>query len=119
MKKTAEEWRSSPSALTLKHDGSTRTPRKIVPIRAPRGHNAGSRLKDGLGARRPDVPNFLKYNRPESPNVVRAWPHAFDLLPECELKVQLFERLQGFVKGLSKGFREAFRESFCDPSRRV
>ncbi|MGH8258108.1 MAG: hypothetical protein ACREUG_00285, partial [Steroidobacteraceae bacterium] len=29
-------------------------------------------------------PNFVRYNRPESPNVVRAWADAFDLLPECE-----------------------------------
>ena len=38
-------------------------------------------------------PNFLKYNQPESPNVVRAWTGAFDLLPECSLKDQLFETI--------------------------
>ncbi|HEV2576478.1 MAG TPA: hypothetical protein VGU25_04635 [Acidobacteriaceae bacterium] len=30
-------------------------------------------------------PNFLKYNRPESPNVVKSWPEAFDMLPECNM----------------------------------
>ncbi len=58
------------------------------------------------------LPNFLRYNRPESPNVVRAWPEAFDLIPECDLKYQLFEQLKGFVEGLSEGFREAFAEAF-------
>ncbi len=28
------------------------------------------------------APNFLKYNRPESPNVIKSWLKAADLLPE-------------------------------------
>jgi hypothetical protein len=56
------------------------------------------------------LPNFLKYNKPESPNVVKAWPDAFDLIPECELKCQLFEQLKAFAEGLTSGFREAFRK---------
>ena len=35
------------------------------------------------------LPNFLKYNGPESPNVVKAWASALDLLPECALKNQV------------------------------
>src|SRR6266550_4963546 len=31
------------------------------------------------------LPNFLKYNGPESPNVVKSWGQALDLLPECAL----------------------------------
>jgi hypothetical protein len=58
------------------------------------------------------LPNFLKYNKPESPNVVKAWPEAFDLLPECALKLQLFEQVKGFAEGMTEGFRKAFREAF-------
>jgi hypothetical protein len=54
------------------------------------------------------LPNFLKYNRPESPNVVKSWPDAFDLLPGCQLKGQLFQHLKAFAEGLTKGFQEAF-----------
>jgi hypothetical protein len=61
-------------------------------------------------------PNFLKYNKPESPNVVRAWPDAFELIPECSLKGHIFEQLEAFTEGLSEGFRQAFKEVFLKPS---
>ena len=32
------------------------------------------------------LPRFLKYNKPESPNVIKAWVHCIDLIPECGLK---------------------------------
>jgi hypothetical protein len=57
-------------------------------------------------------PNFLKYNKPESPNVVKTWPEAFDMLPECAMKAQLLQHLKDFVKGLSEAFQQAFREGF-------
>jgi hypothetical protein len=58
------------------------------------------------------LPNFSKYNKPESPNVVKSWPDAFDLIPECSLKYELFEQLKVFVKGLSEAFGQAFIEAF-------
>src|SRR5688500_3868346 len=57
------------------------------------------------------LPNFLKYNRPESPNVVKAWGDAFDLLPECSLKTELSHHVKAFLKGLSEGFQEALPEA--------
>ena len=59
------------------------------------------------------LPNFLKYNKPESPNVVKSWPEAFDLLPECYMKADLLQQLKGFIQGLTKGFQEAFKEAFA------
>ena len=59
------------------------------------------------------VPNFVKYNAPESPNVVRAWLGALDLLPECELKTRVVARARGFAEGMGKGFLEAFAEAFA------
>lgn len=63
------------------------------------------------------APNFLKYNQPESPNVVKAWGSALDLLPECGLKDTLIQHVKAFAEGLREGFAkalpEAFREAFA------
>ncbi|RYH30185.1 MAG: hypothetical protein EON54_22015, partial [Alcaligenaceae bacterium] len=58
------------------------------------------------------LPNFLKYNKPESPNVVKAWSSALDLLPECLLKARIVARCKGFAEGMSEAFREALPEAF-------
>jgi hypothetical protein len=60
------------------------------------------------------LPNFLRYNRPESPNVVKSWPEAFDLLPECDMKVELFRHVKAFAQGLTESFRKAFAEAFTE-----
>src|SRR5262245_49773367 len=44
------------------------------------------------------LPNFLKYNSPENPNVVKSWDGVLDLLPECELKVTLIVRVRRFLE---------------------
>lgn len=62
------------------------------------------------------LPNFLKYNQPESPNVVRAWGKSADLLPECTLKTRVIAGAQGYLEGLSEGYRKAFAETFTHPS---
>lgn len=59
------------------------------------------------------LPNFLKYNPPESPNVVKAWVSAIDLLPECGLKIRVIAGAGDFAKGLSQGFGEALPEVFA------
>ena len=58
------------------------------------------------------LPNFIRYNSPESPNVVRAWIGALDLLPECTLKTRVVARAKAFAEGMGKGFGEAFAEAF-------
>ncbi|MEM1189912.1 MAG: hypothetical protein AAGI72_15375 [Pseudomonadota bacterium] len=59
------------------------------------------------------LPNFLKYNRPESPNVVKAWDSALDLLPECRLKSELIQDVKAFAEGLTEGFAKALPEAFA------
>ncbi|MDO9002830.1 MAG: hypothetical protein Q7V20_05195 [Aquabacterium sp.] len=59
------------------------------------------------------LPNFLKYNPPESPNVVKAWLSALDLLPECGLKTRVIAGAGDFAKGLTHGFTEALPEVFA------
>ncbi|MGM3047357.1 hypothetical protein ACS2TR_26935, partial [Bacillus cereus group sp. BC303] len=58
------------------------------------------------------LPNFLRYNPPESPNVVKAWVSALDLLPECDLKTAVLQRAGEFTDTLTKVFGQAFREAF-------
>jgi hypothetical protein len=61
------------------------------------------------------LPNFVKYNPPESPNVVKAWPHAYDLVPECKLKHEVFQNLKGYIVGKGEAFRKAFEQGFGQP----
>lgn len=59
------------------------------------------------------LPNFVKYNQPESPNVVKAWVAALDLLPESGLKFRVIARAQVVAEGMSEGFGKAFRDAFA------
>jgi hypothetical protein len=56
------------------------------------------------------IPNAIKYNPPDNPNVVRSWRTAWDEIPECALKVEAYERLKTFTQGLGEGFRKGFVE---------
>ncbi|MBI4293636.1 MAG: hypothetical protein HY661_19340 [Betaproteobacteria bacterium] len=58
-------------------------------------------------------PNFLKYNRPESPNVVRAWASSLDLLPECALKDKAIQSAKALVEGMNEAFAKAFAEALA------
>ena len=57
-------------------------------------------------------PNFLKHNKPESPNVVKSWAGAFEDLPECELRERIYKTLETLAKKMSEAFAKAFREAF-------
>lgn len=54
------------------------------------------------------LPNFIKYNQPESPNVVKAWLAALDLLPECSMRNELIQHVKDFLKGFAQGFQKSF-----------
>jgi hypothetical protein len=56
------------------------------------------------------IPNAIKYNPPDNPNVVKSWRDSWDEVPECPLKDEAYEALKGFTEGLSEGFGKAFRE---------
>jgi hypothetical protein len=62
------------------------------------------------------VPNAIKHNRPESPNVVKSWAAEFDLIPECDLKREALEHLRASVHALGEAFGKAFNETFGKPS---
>jgi len=65
------------------------------------------------------VPNAIKHNPPESPNVVKSWASHWDLLPECELKAKIYKHLKAFLEGQGDGFGKAFGKAFGKPSAKT
>jgi hypothetical protein len=61
------------------------------------------------------LPNFMKYNSPESPNVVTAWAKCMDDIPECNEKTQIYSELKGLLKGFKEPFLKAFHRAFGNP----
>jgi hypothetical protein len=59
------------------------------------------------------LPKFIQYNQPESPNVVKAWAGALDLLPECDLKNRVVVRAKEYAEALKDGFSKALPEAFA------
>jgi len=62
------------------------------------------------------APNFIKYNRPESPNVVIAWRKAYDFLPECAIKDTILSKAEQAVKDYGEAYTKAFRKVFAKTS---
>ncbi len=60
------------------------------------------------------LPNFIKYNQPDNPNVVKAWNSALDMLPECDMLSQLIRHVNDFLKQFPEGFRKPFRKSLAN-----
>lgn len=54
------------------------------------------------------IPKFVKYNQPQSVNVIVSWKRIFDELPPSPLKNEWIQ----IVRGLLEGFREAFDKAF-------
>lgn len=62
------------------------------------------------------VPNAIKHNKPESPNVVKSWASEFDLIPECDLKWKAFEALKASIHALGEAYGKAFQDTLSKPS---
>lgn len=73
-------------------------------------------VKADLKARVIFIDNAIKYNKPQSPNVVRSWALHWDEIPECALKNEAYYKLEAFVKGLGKAFELAFAETLRQPA---
>lgn len=63
-----------------------------------------------FGARLMWLPNALKHNLPQSPNVVRSWGAELDLLPECALKVKALARMREVLAEMGEPFVAALDE---------
>jgi len=62
------------------------------------------------------LPNALRHNPPESPNVVTSWGKAWPEIPECALHCRVFLGIKAFLEGFGEGWQKAFREAFTKPS---
>ena len=62
------------------------------------------------------IPKFIKYNQPQSPNVIKSWISIFNEVPGSHLKKSFLENAERYVgtiqEGIRQGSREAFREAF-------
>lgn len=58
------------------------------------------------------LPNAIRHNAPENPNVVKGWSASLDEIPECDLKREAMEGLRAFVANLGEGFLKAFPKPF-------
>lgn len=58
------------------------------------------------------LPNFLKHNGPENPNVVKSWSRSLGMLPECRMKHELITHVKEFIETLPEGFVKALPEPF-------
>ena len=56
--------------------------------------------------------NFIKYNQPENPNVLKSWESALDYIPECDYKWELIEEVKAFAEGLGEAFGKALPKAF-------
>ena len=65
------------------------------------------------------IPNFLKINFPQNPNVVKSWDHVWRLIPECQLKLEVWHHIKTIMESKdkeSKAWSKAFIETCRKPS---
>jgi hypothetical protein len=60
------------------------------------------------------LPNVVKYDRPDNPNVIKHWAKLVDDIPECDLKKLALGDLRTFVGTMGQRFANAFDASFPD-----
>lgn len=58
------------------------------------------------------LPNAIRHNKPENPNVVRGWRDALDEIPACELKTHAITSLRAVLATCKEG--EAFLKAFAE-----
>lgn len=63
------------------------------------------------------APNFLRYNPPESANVVTAWAKSVEYLPQCALTAAVFERAEAIAKAKGEAFWKAYDKAFRKTTR--
>ncbi len=61
------------------------------------------------------LPKAPRHNKPISPNVVRSWRKTWDMVPECDLKVEIYQSLRSFCEGWGVSFAKAFAEALAHP----
>ena len=54
------------------------------------------------------LPNAIKHNKPQSPNVVTSWAAGLELIPECGLKTAAIAGIGAFLDTLNSAYSQAF-----------
>lgn len=54
------------------------------------------------------VPNAIKHNKPQNPNVVKSWGPTWSELPDCHLKGKAYRRLSSYLETLPESYLETF-----------
>ena len=54
------------------------------------------------------IPEWLKENEPQSPNVCKSWRRLLADVPDCELKLEAVVAIKVFLKAFAEGFQQAF-----------
>jgi hypothetical protein len=62
------------------------------------------------------IPNAIKCNPPQSPNVVTSWAREWHLIPECALKAEAYRTIESVTYHSGEPFRKAFDKAFLKPS---
>ena len=57
------------------------------------------------------LPNFIKYNPPENPNVVTSWVKSLECLPEGDTKKTIISKIINYLK---TGFQDSFSKAFTE-----
>jgi hypothetical protein len=61
------------------------------------------------------ISNAIKYNKPQSPNVIKSWATHWDEIPECDLKNIAYQKFKDFIDGMDKAFVDAFVKAIRKP----
>jgi hypothetical protein len=61
------------------------------------------------------IPNAIKCNLPQSPNVIKSWTVSWQLMPECQLKLEVYDGLKSAIYGLGESFMKAFEKACVKP----
>jgi hypothetical protein len=65
------------------------------------------------------IPNAIKCNPPQSPNVITAWRKEWPLIPECDLKTKALEAMRSTISELvqnNQAYCLRFNREFGEPS---
>jgi hypothetical protein len=72
--------------------------------------------KADWGARVVWIPNAIKCNLPQSPNVITSWAGEWRLIPECSLKAEAYMTIESVLCESGEAFRKAFDKACRKPS---
>jgi hypothetical protein len=61
------------------------------------------------------IPNAIKCNLPQSPNVITSWAIPWQLIPECQLKLEAHDGLKSVICSLDESFMKAFEKACPKP----